>query len=214
VSNADQTPDPAPRLEGISKQLSELDGRIDSLMTKYTGLPEELAGDQKRFLESVKAKSQSNTPAWIAAIASIAAALIVGFGAWFNAQMTAKTNAALTRFTTLQSGIAKKDLDIYEVARDQIAALQEALETFLFEKKLTKQNDPYRFAADLDRMCTANRFGSRTSDIRDFNDFVANTISSLQHNQDRWKDVDILRKEAQDKCKKAEHALDALEREK
>jgi hypothetical protein len=126
VSSPNQTPDPPTTLEGISKRVSELAGRIDSLVATLSDLAEKLATDQKEFLESVKAKAQSNKPAWIAAGAAITAALIAAAGSAFTGWNTSQTNAALTHFTTLQSENAKRGLDIYYLAQDQIANLEQA----------------------------------------------------------------------------------------
>ena len=179
MSSPNQPPDPSRALDDIKKQLSELEEKIAALRAAYAGLPGELVADQKQFLESVKAKSQSNTPAWIAAAASIAAVVIAIFGSLVNGQMISQTNAALTRFTTFQSEIAKKDSDIYYVAHDQIAGVQQEFETFLLEKKLTQQAS--RFGNDLNRMCTANRFKSKTAVVREYDDFIFETIFALQH---------------------------------
>lgn len=214
MSSPTQTPDPPVTLENISKRLSELDGRIASLMETYSGLAGELTADQKRFLESVKAKSQSNKPAWIAAIASIVTVLIAAGGSIFTGVKTSQTNAKLTRFTTLQSENAKKELDIYYVAQDQIAELEQAFETFLLEKKLSPQNAAGRLGNDLNRMCIANRFGSKRGVVSDYDDFIFQTIFALEHHSDRWKDVNALREEAKDKCQKAISALNDLEQNK
>jgi 5'-3' exonuclease len=146
----------------------------------------------------------------LSAIIAAVAAIIAAISTFFAGSMTANTNAALTRVTTLYSEIAKKDSDIYDVAHDQIAALEQAFETFLLEKKINPQTDPYRIANNLDKMCIANRFGPYTDIVRDFNDFIAKTISVLQHNLEQWKDADALTKEARQKCQKAIDALDAL----
>jgi hypothetical protein len=195
------TPDPPHTGEGIDKRLSELEVKISTLTKTITDFPEELS---KKYTTTSKTTTPSNTPAIIAAAASIIAAVASFFSGW----MTSNTNTALTRITTLQSEIAKKDKDIYFEARDQIATFERAFETFLFTKHMDLENDPFQSASDLDKMVNAKSFGSYTSTIRDFNDFVGRTIATLQKNPDRWKDADSLRQEAQKRQQKALEALD------
>jgi hypothetical protein len=210
VSSPNQPPDPPITLEGIGKDVSELAGKIDSLTATYSDLPAKLAADQKGFLETVKAKSQSNKPVWIAAGASIAAALIGVFNGW----NTSQTNAALTRYTTMQSENTKRGLDFYYEAQGKIASLEQGFETFLLQKKLPQK--VAQLGNDLDGMSKAGRFEPKTAVIKDYYDFIFETIDRLQHNPERWKDVDVeaLRKEVQDKCQKAIQALDDLEQGK
>jgi hypothetical protein len=188
-------------LEGISRQVSELAGRIDSLMTTYSGLAEKLATHQKGFLESVKAKAQSNKPAWIAAGAAITAALIAAAGSAFTGWNTAQTNAKLTRFMTLQSENAKRGLDVYYEAQGKIANLEQGFETFLLGKKLTPQIA--QLGNDLNGMCIANRFEPKTAIIKDYNDFISRRYLGFNITQRDGKTLKLYARKLRTKAVKA-----------
>jgi hypothetical protein len=195
----------------------------DPVQNSGSGLPatletirEQIAGLQTTLsnLQGEQARQQSSPTkpgslitlicAVIAAVASIAAAII----SFYSGSMTAKTNAELTRFTTLQTEFAKVDKDDYLKAKNQIAVVEQDFQTFLFITKDISQSDPFQSAHDLDTMVTANRFGSHTDTVRDFYDFVVRTIAALQKNPDQWKDIKAISIEAQQRCRKATDALD------
>jgi hypothetical protein len=183
--------------------LETISAQITGLQTAVGQLPENIAKQQK---ESSKLSSRITLIcSVIAAIAAVSAA-ILGF---FSGSMTAKTNLDFARAMALKAEVAKADRDTYAETRKHIINLEVAFQNFLFTKQIDPQNDPVvENAKYLNDLMTGESLGRYTNAIRDFDDFVTNTIATLQDKPDGWKNVKALQDESLQRQSKA---LDALE---
>ncbi len=183
--------------------LDTIGGQITDLQKTLGKLPEKIAKQQKDA--SKLSSTITLICAGIAAIAAVSAA-IIGF---FSGSMTAKTNLDLARAMALKAEVAKADKDTYAETRKHIINLEVAFQNFLFTKQIDPQNDPVvENAKYLNDVMTGESLGQYTNAIRDFDDFITNTIAALRDKPDGWKNVKALQDESLQRQSKA---LDALE---
>jgi hypothetical protein len=182
--------------------LETISAQITGLQMTVGELPEKIAKQQK---ESSKLISITLICSVIAAFAAIVAAIISSC----SGSMTAKTNLDLARAMALKAEVAKADRDTYAETRKHIINLEVGFQNFLFTKQIDRQNDPIAENAKyLNNVMTGESLGQYTNAIRDFDDFIVNTIATLQDKPDGWKNVKALQDES---LQRQSTALDALE---
>jgi hypothetical protein len=211
----------AKSLSALREQIEKLQQRsseaIGDVQTSATSSVVKIKDEADRAIAELKAQTVSQATSkpkieiWLPLVGTFICSLIAAIASCSAGSITNATNLLLTRTNTLLTEKAKKDSDLYGVARDHIAALESAFEAFLFEKKIDPKTDPHQLAADLNRMIIADRFGSATATVRGFNDFIVESIAKLQHDDSQWNTVDTFRSEAQNKCHAAIEALQKLE---
>jgi hypothetical protein len=182
--------------------LETISAQITGLQMTVGELPEKIAKQQK---ESSKLISITLICSVIAAFAAIVAAIISSC----SGSMTAKTNLDLARAMALKAEVAKADTDTYAETRKHIINLEVGFQNILFTKQIDRQNDPIAENAKyLNNVMTGESLGQYTNAIRDFDDFIVNTIATLQDKPDGWKNVKALQDES---LQRQSTALDALE---
>jgi hypothetical protein len=187
---------------GSQVTLETISAQITGLQMTVGELPEKIAKQQK---ESSKLISITLICSVIAAFAAIVAAIISSC----SGSMTAKTNLDLARAMALKAEVAKADRDTYAETRKHIINLEVGFQNFLFTKQIDRQNDPIAENAKyLNNVMTGESLGQYTNAIRDFDDFIVNTIATLQDKPDGWKNVKALQDES---LQRQSTALDALE---
>jgi hypothetical protein len=137
---------------------------------KLAGEAGRAIGELKAQMVSQEAGSKSKGNA-IGILTLVLAALAAIFSL-VSGSLTAYTSFLLIRQNTLATEKAKKDLDLYEIARKHMSELESKFETFLFEEAIDPKTDPHQLVNDLTLMIKADRFGSATGAVRDFNDFI------------------------------------------
>jgi hypothetical protein len=187
---------------GSQVTLETISAQITGLQMTVGELPEKIAKQQK---ESSKLISITLICSVIAAFAAIVAAIISSC----SGSMTAKTNLDLARAMALKAEVAKADRDTYAETRKHIINLEVGFQNILFTKQIDRQNDPIAENAKyLNNVMTGESLGQYTNAIRDFDDFIVNTIATLQDKPDGWKNVKALQDES---LQRQSTALDALE---
>jgi hypothetical protein len=206
----------------LAKSISALQGQIMELQTRAS---EAIAALQSSATNSINIlkdetdgaitalKSTAGQPASKPRVnVTLVCAVIAAIASCISGSITAYSNLMLSRTNTLLTEKAKADIQVYATAEDRIARLESAFETILVTQTVDREDKvPSQLSNDLYLLVNANRLGSATEIVRAFDDFINETITSLQNDKTQFQKADELRKTAKQKSQAAIEALHNLE---
>jgi molybdenum-dependent DNA-binding transcriptional regulator ModE len=196
------------QIQELQKQANEAIAAVQSRATNSVEKLKEEADEAIAGLKS-QAAQPPNKPRMNV---TLVCAVIAAIASLISGSITAYTNLMLSRTNTLLTEKAKSDIQVYATAEDHIARLESAFETILVTQTVDrKDKTPAELSSDLHLLVTGNRLGSATEMVRAFNDYINETIASLQNDKTQFQKADELRKTVQQKKQAAIEALQKLE---